>query len=108
MQRGGGGQAARMLPAWCAALPDSCAKHVIVTKTARSLLAQRVEGLEAREAIAEHAQAVQALTSRARYLPAAKSQGRKVVKYALPTSRVSRVSSMFRVQFFKPKMLAMA
>ena len=39
MQRGGGGQAARMLPAWCAALPDSCAKHVIVTKTARSLLA---------------------------------------------------------------------
>ena len=39
MQRGGGGQAARMLPAWCAALPDSCAKHVIVTKTARSPLA---------------------------------------------------------------------
>ena len=28
-----------MLPAWCAALLDSCAKHVIVTKTARSLLA---------------------------------------------------------------------
>ena len=34
-----------MLPAWCAALPDSCARHVIVTKTALLASGRQRDGL---------------------------------------------------------------